>query len=192
MPNVLVQTEPEQYLFEKSVFQENYDGTLSVRYTGEHNTHTVFAAGEWKAVSVYETEIQNDVPGEDLFDEIALFMQAGNQTVPSRPELLVADDVSLYISRVREEVEETVDAFYLDTTAEVVDGFLDTAYVAITGAIRVAGVKKARECWEAILRANTSKIDGTYGETVTDPVTGKILKPEGWKAPDIKGILGRD
>ncbi|MDK6943973.1 hypothetical protein QP251_13955, partial [Enterococcus faecalis] len=83
-------------------------------------------------------------------------------------------------------------AWFLDLAPGAVDGFLDTAYVAITGAIRIAGVEKARECWEAIMRANTSKIDGTYGETITDPKTGKILKPKGWKAPDIKGILDRD
>ncbi len=192
MPNVLVQTEPEQYLFEKSDFQVAEDGSLAVKDETSFEIHTVFASGEWKAVSIYETEIQNDVPGEDLFDEIALFMRAGNQVAPTKPAQGVPADVACFIERVREEVKETSDAYFMDRQAEAVDGFLDTAYVAITGAIRIAGVKKARECWEAILRANTSKIDGTYGETVTDPVTGKILKPEGWKAPDIKGILGRD
>ena len=193
MPNVLVQTEPEQYMFEDSDFQITETGMLAIIYNNDDlETHTAFPPGEWKAVSIYETKIQNDVPGEDLFDEIALFMRAGNQEVPTKPVVGVPADVALFIERVREEVKETSDAYFLNHQAEAVDGFLDTAYVAITGAIRVAGVKKARECWEAILRANTSKIDGTYGETVTDPDTGKILKPEGWKAPDIKGILGRD
>ena len=192
MPNVLVQTKDEQYLFEDSDFQITENGTVAVQYEDCLEFHTAFPPGEWKAVSIYETKIQNDVPGEDLFDEIALFMRAGNQEVPTKPVVGVPADVALFIERVREEVKETSDAYFLNHQAEAVDGFLDTAYVAITGAIRVAGVKKARECWEAILRANTSKIDGTYGETVTDPDTGKILKPEGWKAPDIKGILGRD
>ena len=192
MTNVLVQTEPEQYLFEDSDFRAGGDGSLAVQHETSFETHTVFAPGEWKAVSVYETKIQNDVSGEDLFDEIANFMRAGGQTVPDSPEKNVAVDLITYLSRVQEEVGETQEAWYQNNVPEAVDGFLDTAYVAITGAIRIAGVEKARECWEAILRANTSKIDGTYGETVTDPKTGKILKPKGWKAPDIKGILDRD
>lgn len=192
MPNVLVQTKDEQYLFEDSDFQITENGTVAVQYKDSLEYHTAFPPGEWKAVSVYETKIEKDVPGEDLFDEIALFMRAGGQPVPDSPTPGAPTDVTTFIERTQDELGETYDGWMMNNTAEVVDGFLDTAYVAITGAIRVAGVKKARECWEAILRANTSKIDGTYGETVTDPDTGKILKPEGWKAPDIKGILGRD
>lgn len=192
MPNVLVQTKDEQYLFENSDFQITENGTVAVQYEDCLEFHTAFPPGEWKAVSVYETKIEKDVPGEDLFDEIALFMRAGGQKVPDSPTPGVPTDVYAFIERTQDEILETRNGWFMNDTAEVVDGFLDTAYVAITGAIRVAGVKKARECWEAILRANTSKIDGTYGETVTDPDTGKILKPEGWKAPDIKGILGRD
>lgn len=192
MSNVLVQTEPEQYLFEDSYFRVAEDGSLAVQDGTSFEIHTVFAPGEWKAVSVYETKIQNDVPGEDLFDEIALFMRAGSQKVPDFPTRGVPPEVIEFVERTKDEVDETYTGWRINNTAETVDGFLDTAYVAITGAIRVAGVEKARECWEAIMRANTSKIDGTYGETVTDPKTGKILKPEGWKAPDIEGILGRD
>ena len=192
MSNVLVQTGSEQYLFEDSDFSVLDKGVLGICYTHADDYHTVFAPGEWKAVSIYETKIQNDVPGEDLFDEIALFMRAGSQAVPDFPTRGVPPEVMAFVERTKDEIDETYTGWLINSPSEVVDGFLDTAYVAITGAIRVAGVKKARECWEAILRANTSKIDGTYGETVTDPKTGKILKPEGWKAPDIKGILGRD
>lgn len=192
MTNTLVQTHDDQYLFEESGFLVTKVGDLSVCYEEDGGCHTTFAPGEWKAASIYETKIENKVPGEDLFDEIALFMRAGNQEVPDKPVGRVPAGVAGFIDRVREEVKETSDAYFMNRQAEAVDGFLDTAYVAITGAIRIAGVEKARECWEAIMRANTSKIDGTYGETVTDPNTGKILKPEGWTAPDIEGILGRD
>ena len=191
MPNVLVQTQDNQYLFDDSWFRINDEGVLAIVYTDSDGVHTAFPPGEWHAVSIYETKIENEVPGEDLFDEIALFMRAGNQIVPEAPAESVPSALLDFIARVREEVRETESGWANNNRAEVVDVFLDTAYVAITGAIRIAGVEKARECWEAIMRANTSKIDGTYGETVTDPDTGKILKPEGWTAPDIGGILGR-
>ena len=192
MSNVLVQTEPEQYVFENSDFAVLEKGVLGVCYADTDDYHTAFPPGEWKAVSVYETKIQNDVPGEDLFDEIAAFMEAGGQVVPEHPEPEVPFSVNNFVVRVREELEETDAAFYYNKRPEAVDGFLDIAYAAITGALHIAGVKKTRECWEAIMRANTSKIDGTYGEIVRDEKTGKILKPEGWMAPDIEGILARD
>lgn len=192
LPQVLVVTESDEFMFYDTGWTAQSSGQL-VLHDGE-GAHTVFPAGQWKSVSSYQTPVDTpeDEKPEDLFDEIANFMQAGGQIIPETPERVAPVDVIYYIDRVREEVEETRNAWFLDLAPGAVDGFLDTAYVAITGAIRIAGVEKARECWEAIMRANTSKIDGTYGETITDPKTGKILKPKGWKAPDIKGILDRD
>ena len=161
--------------------------TISVAMT---TPYAIYQQGLWLSV-------MGDTPTEaearpDMFSEIAEFMRAGGQKVPTTPEKSVPKDVDRFVDRVREEVIETTTAYFMADKPEVVDGFLDTAYVALTGAIRVAGEKKARECWEAIMRANTSKIDGTYGPTVRDEHTGKILKPEGWTAPNIEGILGRD
>lgn len=150
----------------------------------------VYQQGHWYSVT---DGVRAEAPARpDMFSEIADFMRAGGQKVPAKPEKSVPKDVDRFVDRVREEIIETTTAYFMTDKPEVVDGFLDTAYVALTGAIRVAGEKKARECWEAIMRANTSKIDGTYGPTVRDEHTGKILKPEGWTAPNIESILGRD
>lgn len=192
-PQVLVATVDGEFMFYDTGWTSMSNGQLVL--FNKEVAHTVFPAGQWKSVSSYRTPVdapEEDEKSEDLFDEIANFMKAGGQVVPETPEKEVSASVITYIDRVQEEVEETRDAWFVNRVPEAVDGFLDTAYVAITGAIRIAGVEKARECWEAIMRANTSKIDGTYGETITNPKTGKILKPKGWKAPDIKGILGRD
>lgn len=184
---IFVFTGTEKHVYEDSCWIAKDNGYL-VLEDKDSGAHTIYAPGEWKQVTFYS----HDVEGKDAFAEIGEFMRAGNQIVPHKPSSGVPVGVSSFIARVREEVKETSDAYFRNHQAEAVDGFLDTAYVAITGAIRIAGVEKARECWEAIMRANTSKIDGTYGEKVTDPSTGKILKPEGWVAPDIEGILGRD
>lgn len=122
---------------------------------------------------------------------IAKFMEAGGQTVPDSLDLEVpVVEMQQFCERTLDEVEETILALREANPAEVLDGFLDTAYAAFTGAIRFAGVASTEQAWEAIVRANESKIDGTYGPVVQDEETGKILKPEGWKAPDIEGILG--
>lgn len=128
-------------------------------------------------------------PSTDM-ERIAFFMKEGGQTVPSGYDPHIFDDeVEVFIDRLQEEVDEAGAGVRLLDDAETVDAFLDAAYVAFTGAIRIAGVEKAQECWEAIVRANESKVDGTFGEKVQDPETGKILKPKGWKHPDIEEIL---
>lgn len=138
--------------------------------------------------------------------DISDFMTLGGQTVPEDvDETLTTEELLKFWERIDDELEETWDAigYFNDywqfykveenlpprDIPEVVDGFLDIAYVAMTGAIRVAGAEKARLCWEAICDANLAKVDGRYGPVVRDEETGKILKPEGWIAPDIEGIL---
>lgn len=125
---------------------------------------------------------------------VAKFMMLGGQTVPATPDWFISpEDIEQFLDRVDEEIAETYEAGVIvedvERTAEIVDGFLDVAYAAMTGAIRVAGAAKANEAWEAIIQANLSKVDGSLGEVVRDPETGKIQKPEGWTAPDIEGIL---
>ena len=122
-----------------------------------------------------------------MFQQIADFMRAGRQRVPAIPRRRhnTAEFWEI-LGRIREEYDETRCAA---NTAEALDGFLDIAYVAFTGALHVAGLKATEEAWELINRANTSKIDGTYGPTVTDPLTGKILKPEGFKHPNIQEVI---
>ena len=196
MADVIVQTQHgEELVFKNSDFDAMESGMLAVLGDIVPMSHTVFPPGEWSYVTILPTNSNGSEPDQepepDMFDEIGEFMMEGHQYVPGTPVFATPLGASDYLDRVQEEVSETREACRTHDIAGAVDGFLDTAYVAITGAIRFAGVEKARECWEAIMRANTSKIDGTYGETVTDPETGKILKPEGWEAPDIGGILGR-
>lgn len=133
-------------------------------------------------------------------EAVASFMSLGGQTVPEDVDFaILPGEINRFIDRVDEEVTETFDAAgmngYLEhgsiaiDHAEVLDGFIDTAYVALTGAIRVVGVEKATAAWDAVVDANLSKVDGRFGPPIINPVTGKIGKPEGWIAPDIDGII---
>lgn len=128
-----------------------------------------------------------------MITDIAAFMLAGGQRVPATAMKTLTeedkDDLFYFQDRLLEEFTETNHAIGDDDVCEVVDGFLDAAYVAFTGALRVGGVAGVTRAWEAILRANTSKIDGSLGPVVRDEETGKILKPEGWTAPDIEEAL---
>lgn len=121
--------------------------------------------------------------------DVAKFMYLGGQHVPDDVDTEGNRDLFPFVDRVIDEVQETYDGINAGDDAEIVDGFLDIAYAAMTGAIRKAGAKKARLCWEAICDANLAKVDKRHGPVVRDPETGKILKPEGWTSPDIEGIL---
>lgn len=131
--------------------------------------------------------------------QVAQFMDLGGQTVPRDVDFdITPEEILPFIDRVDEEVEETFVASGYDyepgehgsvNLPEVLDGFIDAAYAAFTGAIRVAGLTKARVAWDLVVDANLSKVDGRYGAPIINPVTGKIGKPEGWKSPDIESLI---
>lgn len=118
---------------------------------------------------------------------IGVFMHAGSQPIDGSE--FTDREIMEYLRRTQDEVDETFCAIHDEDLAEIVDGFIDTAYVALTGAIRAVGLEKACLAWDAVVDANLAKVDGRHGPVVLDNVTGKILKPEGWTAPDIEAIV---
>lgn len=126
-------------------------------------------------------------------EKIAFFMDMGGQEAPLYwcGEPLGMSEGKRFLDRVDEELIETYHAIREGDSAEILDGFLDIAYAALTGAIRTAGVRAAYEGWDAVVDANQAKVDGRHGPVVRNELNGKILKPEGWESPDIEGILQR-
>jgi predicted HAD superfamily Cof-like phosphohydrolase len=69
---------------------------------------------------------------------------------------------------------------------ELLDFFLDLAYVAIGGAIAMgANVEGA---WSEVQRANMGKVDPVTGKLMRD-ANGKVTKPAGWRPPNLKPFL---
>lgn len=135
-------------------------------------------------------------------ESVAKFMQLGGQTVPGSVDYSITPrETANFAERIEEELSELYDSFLADwdydglskdvDVVEAVDAAIDIAYVAFTLAIRLAGVDKAVEVWEAVAGANLSKVDGSLGPVRRDG-SGKIMKPEGFVHPDIKGILLAD
>jgi predicted HAD superfamily Cof-like phosphohydrolase len=125
-------------------------------------------------------------------DNVASFMILGGQYFPNDTDRDISkSDIRKFIERIDEEVEETYFASARNEIqiAEALDGAIDTAYVAMTLAIRLVGPLKARKAWDAVVDANLAKVDGRYGDPIINPDTGKIGKPEGWTAPDIEAIV---
>ena len=94
----------------------------------------------------------------------------------------------MYLSLIDEEVGELVEAVAADDRVEQLDALVDILVVTM-GAIRAAGFD-GEGAWKEVMDTNFAKIDPTTGK-VRKREDGKVLKPEGWKAPELKPFIGQ-
>lgn len=114
-----------------------------------------------------------------IFDDQAIFMQSCGQTVAS----FNFPQSSMYLKLIKEEYEELLSA---KTESDAADAIIDIL-VVVTG----YGLSRGwpmQELWDEVMKTNFAKIDPDT-KMVRKREDGKILKPEGWKAPDIDGVL---
>ncbi len=84
---------------------------------------------------------------------------------------------------IREEAKELCKAIKRNDEVEVIDGICDLMYVTVGTAVAM-GID-LEPFWDAVQKANMAKEGGgKRGD-------GKVLRPEGWQAPDIAGILAQ-
>lgn len=128
---------------------------------------------------------------KDQWDSVAAFMEAGGQIVGRKNAKRTGRDHWQYFIRVDDELTETYHAILGDDDVETADGYADIIYAAMTGLLNLAGREKAERIFQAVVDANTTKIDGSLGPVRRDE-NGKILKPAGFVPPnqEIKEILG--
>lgn len=88
----------------------------------------------------------------------------------------------MYLGLIDEEVGELVEAVAANDRVEQLDALVDILVVTI-GAIRAAGWD-GEAAWKEVMRTNFAKIDPDTGK-VRKREDGKVLKPEGWKAPEL-------
>ena len=114
-----------------------------------------------------------------MFHDIRTFMDACNQTA--------SDELAtLYLNLVKEELGELNDAIEGNHAANELDSICDTIWTLVGYA--VAKGYPIEAAWDAVALANLRKIDLKTGR-VNRRADGKILKPEGWKPPNIARIL---
>jgi len=107
------------------------------------------------------------------------FMRACDQTVNVHNE----KQYEMYCNLIKEEFTELQEAY--DSEAEL-DALIDILVVTI-GAIHSAGFD-AEGAWNEVMRTNFAKIDRETGK-VRKREDGKVLKPEGWTAPNLTPFL---
>jgi predicted HAD superfamily Cof-like phosphohydrolase len=117
-----------------------------------------------------------------VFTDVAVFLKAVGQEIPSAPQKTVSDQAQLYKKLIKEEYEEFWEAEAVSDDVEEIDACFDMMWV-------IVGYMKSRgwDCesiWDEGAKSNLSKIDPVTGKVIRRE-DGKILKPEGWKPPDF-------
>ena len=109
------------------------------------------------------------------------FMIACDQSVDKEN----VEQYKLYLDLIDEEVQELKDS---TTPVDDLDALVDILVVTI-GAIHSMGAD-AEGAWREVMATNFAKIDRVTGR-VRKREDGKVLKPTGWTAPDLKKYVNR-
>ena len=113
-----------------------------------------------------------------VFEDQRRFMLAGDQTVSE----FNPDQYSMYVDLIDEERTELQEAIDAGDRVEQLDALIDILVVTL-GALHSLGVD-APGAWHEVVKTNNAKIDPVTGK-VRKRADGKILKPEGWKSPQL-------
>lgn len=133
--------------------------------------------------------------------DVETFMRASAQRVPNEIQLKLNPQSLLYWKLCEEEYEELTKAFDIlrarsleDTEAialelaEVADGVADLIWVAI-GLLLSMGIP-VHAIWDEVAKSNLLKINPQTG-LVEKREDGKVMKPAGWKPPQIAAFIER-
>ena len=110
------------------------------------------------------------------------FMRSCDQTVGT----LNQDQYKLYLDLMEEEWRELKTGLLMENSEEQLDALLDFIVVTI-GAIHSAGFD-GEGAWKEVMATNFAKIDKETGK-VRKREDGKVLKPIGWKSPELAQFL---
>ena len=115
----------------------------------------------------------------DVFKDIDTFATACDQP-PNE------SNYKMYLGLIDEEVGELEEAVMADDRVEQLDALVDILVVTM-GAIRAGGFD-GEGAWKEVMDTNFAKIDSDTGK-VRKREDGKVLKPEGWKAPELAKFI---
>ena len=119
----------------------------------------------------------------DWYEDIKDFHDSVvGEVTPPCPKIISKNKRDLRIKLIKEEIDETINAILSNDIEEIADGIVDSIVVLI-GTALVYGID-IRPVWDEIHKTNMAKAGGAFRDD------GKLLKPEGWKEPDIASILG--
>lgn len=105
------------------------------------------------------------------------------------PHLLDYDVQEFRKNFMQEELDEFTDACNNGDLAGAADALIDLVYVAMGTAHLMHLPWQA--LWDEVQRANMEKVRAPDAESSKRHHHFDVIKPEGWQAPDIAGVLER-
>jgi predicted HAD superfamily Cof-like phosphohydrolase len=121
----------------------------------------------------------------NVFRDQAKFMNACGQTVGNRNQ----DQFDLYLKLIQEEVEELQTAVDNNDRVEQLDALIDILVVTV-GAVQSLGAD-GEGAWKEVMSTNFAKIDSLTGR-VRKREDGKVLKPTGWRPPELSKYINQE
>jgi predicted HAD superfamily Cof-like phosphohydrolase len=118
------------------------------------------------------------------FKDVVQFELANGVQLSDGPPAITDPETVLFCNDlVTEETDEFFDAMADGDLPKIADGIADSIWVLCVTAIRL-GIDLP-PVWEEVRRTNMAK----FGPGSRRREDGKLLKPPGWVAPDIEGVL---
>jgi hypothetical protein len=117
----------------------------------------------------------------DMNKDVITFIEACDQ-VPS------VENISLYRNLIVEEFWEFKQWDDRNNDTERLDACMDMIWV-ILGYCKMKGFD-VDGAWAEVARSNLDKIDSATGKVIKR-ADGKVLKPEGWKPPELEKYLAK-
>jgi predicted HAD superfamily Cof-like phosphohydrolase len=122
----------------------------------------------------------------NAFRDQEKFMKACDQTAGGEFDLA---QFKMYLGLIQEEFKELQVAVENNDQLETLDALIDILVVTI-GTIHSMGAD-AEGAWKEVMSTNFAKIDKDTGK-VRKREDGKVLKPIGWVAPDLKPFVAKE
>lgn len=116
-------------------------------------------------------------------DDVAEFHRALGVPIEERPTESTVERRVLRSRLIIEEASELMGAIAHSDLIGIADGIVDLIYVTV-GAAHEFGLP-LDELWDEVHRSNMAKVGGPIRED------GKVLKPAGWRPPDVAGVVAR-
>jgi len=114
------------------------------------------------------------------FNDVEIFMNACDQK-----EIGFSKQSDLYVKLIEEEFGELIHAYLNKDMVEIADACADLKWV-IEGLEYSLNIPQ-QDVWNEVAASNLNKISQTG--KVLKREDGKVIKPAGWKPPDIVSIL---
>lgn len=123
----------------------------------------------------------------DLCRDVAAFCRKFGLQPTRTPFCLPHEKMAVRLRHLDEELQELRRGIAVGDDAEVIDALVDLIYVAL-GTAHLCGFP-FMAVWDAVHAANMKKIRAKNASDSKRGSTFDVVKPVGWKKPDVAKIL---